>query len=382
MLGRWGAASRRSCTCWAASTRPDAGPIALAGQDITRQSPRALARTRLRHVGFVFQSFHLIEELSGEENVLLPARLPGALRGGERRARRLIASSASPRSPAAGRTSSRAASSSGSRSPVRSSTTPRSCSPTSRPGTSTRRTARSCWPCSAASPPRGRDRHARARGGGDRRPCAPPHDGRLAAAAAAEPRLRAALREARYGVASGAGARCSPGWGSRSPPRCWWRRWSSRTASGSASTAPRARPTCRTSSCASTRNRPAGSPPRIARAAGRRRVHRAHEVTGVGLERPTSSPATARSRSLGARAGGATRSSPAATSRAPGQVVVERGLARRVGICGSAARSTSTGSAPSGSSASREPGQRLLPARGAARLRLAASARAFGPLGR
>jgi ABC-type lipoprotein export system ATPase subunit len=38
----------------------------------------------------VFQSFHLIEELSGEENVLLPARLPGAKRGGERRGQRLI----------------------------------------------------------------------------------------------------------------------------------------------------------------------------------------------------------------------------------------------------------------------------------------------------
>jgi ABC-type lipoprotein export system ATPase subunit len=38
----------------------------------------------------VFQAFHLIEELSGEENVLMPARLPGAGRDGERRARRLI----------------------------------------------------------------------------------------------------------------------------------------------------------------------------------------------------------------------------------------------------------------------------------------------------
>jgi ABC-type lipoprotein export system ATPase subunit len=38
----------------------------------------------------VFQSFHLIEELSGAENVLLPARLPGARRDGERRARMLI----------------------------------------------------------------------------------------------------------------------------------------------------------------------------------------------------------------------------------------------------------------------------------------------------
>ena len=70
--------------------RPDAGQILLAGQDITRQRPGALAKTRLRHVGFVFQAFHLIEELSGEENVLLPARLPGAGRDGERRARRLI----------------------------------------------------------------------------------------------------------------------------------------------------------------------------------------------------------------------------------------------------------------------------------------------------
>jgi ABC-type lipoprotein export system ATPase subunit len=69
----------------------DAGQIVLAGDDITRQSPRALAKTRLRHVGFVFQSFHLIEELSGAENVLLPARLPGAGRAGERRGRRLIA---------------------------------------------------------------------------------------------------------------------------------------------------------------------------------------------------------------------------------------------------------------------------------------------------
>jgi ABC-type lipoprotein export system ATPase subunit len=72
--------------------RPDAGRVMLAGNDITAQKPSAQARTRLLHVGFVFQSFHLIEELSGEENVLLPARLPGARRGGERRGRALIES--------------------------------------------------------------------------------------------------------------------------------------------------------------------------------------------------------------------------------------------------------------------------------------------------
>jgi ABC-type lipoprotein export system ATPase subunit len=90
VLGRSGSGKSTLLHLLGGLDRPDAGQIVLAGRDITRQRPRALAKTRLRHVGFVFQAFHLIEELSGEENVLLPARLPGAGRGGERRARRLI----------------------------------------------------------------------------------------------------------------------------------------------------------------------------------------------------------------------------------------------------------------------------------------------------
>ena len=90
VLGRSGSGKSTLLHLLGGLDRPDAGTIMLAGQNITEQRPRALARTRLRHVGFVFQSFQLIEELSGEENVLLPARLPGALRGGEQRARRLI----------------------------------------------------------------------------------------------------------------------------------------------------------------------------------------------------------------------------------------------------------------------------------------------------
>ena len=90
VLGRSGSGKSTLLHLLGGLDRPDAGRILLAGQDLTTQKPRALARTRLRHVGFVFQSFHLIEELSGEENVLLPARLPGAGRDGERRARRLI----------------------------------------------------------------------------------------------------------------------------------------------------------------------------------------------------------------------------------------------------------------------------------------------------
>jgi ABC-type lipoprotein export system ATPase subunit len=90
VLGRSGSGKSTLLHLLGALDLPDAGRIVLAGHELTRMSPRALARARLRHVGFVFQSFHLIEELSGEENVLLPARLPGAARGGERRARRLI----------------------------------------------------------------------------------------------------------------------------------------------------------------------------------------------------------------------------------------------------------------------------------------------------
>jgi ABC-type lipoprotein export system ATPase subunit len=90
VLGRSGSGKSTLLHVLGGLDRADAGRIVLAGQDITTQSPRALAKTRLRHVGFVFQAFHLIDELSGVENVILPARLPGAGRGGERRARRLI----------------------------------------------------------------------------------------------------------------------------------------------------------------------------------------------------------------------------------------------------------------------------------------------------
>ncbi len=90
VLGRSGSGKSTLLHLLGGLDRPDAGRIVVAGRELTAEGGRALARTRLGHVGFVFQSFHLIEELSGEENVLVPARLPGAPRGGERRGRALI----------------------------------------------------------------------------------------------------------------------------------------------------------------------------------------------------------------------------------------------------------------------------------------------------
>ncbi len=90
ILGRSGSGKSTLLHLLGALDEPDAGRIRIAQNDITRQSPHARARTRLRHVGFVFQAFHLIEELSGEENVLVPTRLPGAKPDGQRRGKQLI----------------------------------------------------------------------------------------------------------------------------------------------------------------------------------------------------------------------------------------------------------------------------------------------------
>ncbi|HWF49384.1 MAG TPA: ABC transporter ATP-binding protein [Solirubrobacteraceae bacterium] len=90
ILGRSGSGKSTLLNLLGGLDTPDAGEITLAGDRLTGRSARALARIRLREVGFVFQQFQLIEELSGAENVLMPTRLPGAPPGGARRAARLI----------------------------------------------------------------------------------------------------------------------------------------------------------------------------------------------------------------------------------------------------------------------------------------------------
>jgi ABC-type lipoprotein export system ATPase subunit len=91
VLGRSGSGKSTLLNLLGGLDRPDSGRIAVGGEEITGAGERALDRVRLRRIGFVFQSFQLIEELTGEENVLLAARLPGAPSGGRRRAAALIA---------------------------------------------------------------------------------------------------------------------------------------------------------------------------------------------------------------------------------------------------------------------------------------------------
>jgi ABC-type lipoprotein export system ATPase subunit len=70
--------------------RPDGGQLTVAGVRLEHAGERTLADLRRRHVGFVFQFFHLIPELTGEENVQLAARMNGPNGAGRRRAQRLI----------------------------------------------------------------------------------------------------------------------------------------------------------------------------------------------------------------------------------------------------------------------------------------------------
>jgi putative ABC transport system ATP-binding protein len=64
--------------------RPTSGTVTVAGERIDALGESALARFRARHVGIIFQFFNLLDDLTVEDNVLLPAQLAGASR---RRAR-------------------------------------------------------------------------------------------------------------------------------------------------------------------------------------------------------------------------------------------------------------------------------------------------------
>ena len=55
--------------------RPDKGQVALAGAQTSKLSAAAQNRIRCIDVGFVFQFYHLLSELSVLENVLLPAKI-------------------------------------------------------------------------------------------------------------------------------------------------------------------------------------------------------------------------------------------------------------------------------------------------------------------
>ena len=103
VTGRSGSGKSTLLNVIGALDRVDGGSVELCGVRLERASERELAPLRRDRVGFVFQSFHLLPELTGLENVLLPARLNGRRPSRERGlelVRKLGLGSASERLPA------------------------------------------------------------------------------------------------------------------------------------------------------------------------------------------------------------------------------------------------------------------------------------------
>ncbi len=90
VLGRSGSGKSTLLHVLGGLDRPEAGIVEVAGERVTGAGERRLSALRRRHVGFVFQFFHLLPELSGEANVLLAARVRGAEPEAAARGRELV----------------------------------------------------------------------------------------------------------------------------------------------------------------------------------------------------------------------------------------------------------------------------------------------------
>jgi ABC-type lipoprotein export system ATPase subunit len=90
VVGRSGSGKSTLLHVLAGLDRLDSGSISVAGVRVDGASDRDLTALRGRAIGFVFQFFHLVPELTGEENVLLPTRARPSANGAAGRAASLI----------------------------------------------------------------------------------------------------------------------------------------------------------------------------------------------------------------------------------------------------------------------------------------------------
>jgi putative ABC transport system ATP-binding protein len=77
IIGASGAGKSTLLALLAGLDEPSSGRIWLNGQELTALDEDGRAAVRANHVGFVFQSFHLVPSLTAIENVMLPLELAG-----------------------------------------------------------------------------------------------------------------------------------------------------------------------------------------------------------------------------------------------------------------------------------------------------------------
>lgn len=84
LLGASGSGKTTLLNILGALEKPTAGTIRVGGVDLSALSRRSAAHFRNRSLGFVFQAYHLLPELSMLENVMLPGLLAGNSRSAVR----------------------------------------------------------------------------------------------------------------------------------------------------------------------------------------------------------------------------------------------------------------------------------------------------------
>lgn len=75
ILGASGSGKSTLLSLLAGLDRPSSGQIQLCGQELTQLNEDAKARLRSQYLGFVFQSFQLLPDLTALENLMLPLEL-------------------------------------------------------------------------------------------------------------------------------------------------------------------------------------------------------------------------------------------------------------------------------------------------------------------
>ena len=84
IMGSSGSGKSTLLNCIATVIAPTAGAVALHGKCVTTLHGKALADYRGKEIGYLFQSFELIDNLTGRENILLPLALHGVSEGESR----------------------------------------------------------------------------------------------------------------------------------------------------------------------------------------------------------------------------------------------------------------------------------------------------------
>lgn len=84
IVGASGAGKTTLLSMLAGLDLPTSGQVLLNGEDLTAMDEDGRASARSRHVGFVFQSFHLVPSLTALENVMLPMELADRPDAGDR----------------------------------------------------------------------------------------------------------------------------------------------------------------------------------------------------------------------------------------------------------------------------------------------------------